>query len=408
MRMAQVATTTVYIAGLSLFAGTACVDHEGQSRLLTRDSAGITIVESRAPAWGEETEWVVEGQALLDLARSGQETVHEFFGATDATRLADGTLVVADDGTDEIRLFTPAGVHIKTLGRAGDGPGEFRRLSQVIALPGDSILAYDYWQTRITVFGPEGEMSRISHIEGAYRPRPLFPLADGGFVGQSMDFTGFREEVGLHRMASPIVLVGDDGTVTDTLTIVPGLESVVFSKGDAWALWGKNAHLTVHRDDIYVGAADSVEYKVYSSGGLDRIVRVPGYDLTLSREDTQAEHTAYLPDPSEASPVVREIMDLQPKRSHRPAYSDMVVDVQGNVWLQLYQGRHELSEPTKWLTFDSAGQWLGSVTLPARFHVFRVGRDWILGKVPDELDVEHIQLLGLSRDASDGGARAGR
>lgn len=408
MRMAVVSTPTVSVLGLSLFAGLGCVGEEGRSRVVTRDSAGITIVESTAPEWEEGDDWIVGGEPLLDLAESGQGPIHEFFGATDATRLSDGTLVVADDGTDEIRLFTPAGVHLMTLGRAGDGPGEFRRLSQVMALPGDSILAYDYWQTRITVFSPEGDMSRIWHVEGAYRPRPLLPLERSGFVGQSMDFTGFREEVGLHRMSSPIVLVGADGAVTDTLTTIRGYESVVFTRGDAWALWGKNSHLAVHGDQIYVGSADSVEYEVYSADGLERIVRVPGFDLTLSREDIRAEHSAYLPDPSEASAVVREIMDLQPERTHRPAYNDMVVDAQGNVWLQMYQGRHELSEPTEWLTFDSAGEWLGSVTLPPRFRVFRIGSDWILGKVPDELDVEHVQLLALSRGLSDGGERAGR
>lgn len=179
-----------------------------------RDSAGITIVESAAPAWEEGEGWRVGNAPLIDLAESGEGLAHEFFQARDATRLSDGSFVVSDDGADEIR----------------------------------------------------------------------------------------------------------------------------------------------------------------------------------------AENASYLPeDLSTASAVVREVMDLQPERTHRPAYRDMVVDARGHVWLRKHLGLHEADEPTEWLIFDPTGQWLGSVRLPPRFHIFRIGPDWILGKRPDELDVEHIQLLSLTR-----------
>lgn len=363
-----------------------------------RDSAGVTLVESSAPAWGLGEGWTVDTLPVVDLTETGDDPVHEFFQASDATRLSDESFVVADDGTDEIRIFSPEGVHRRTLGRTGDGPGEFRRLTQVISHPGDSIWAYDYWQSRITVFGPDGDWTRLVRLEGAYRPRPLFPLERVGFVGMSTDLSGLGDETGLHRTPSPIVRLGEDGTAVDTLTTVPGYESVVFSQGDGRALWGKNSHLAVHGDGVYLGSADSLEYQIRSPDGrLRRVVRVPGYDLTLSDGEIQAERNAFMPDPSEAGPIIREIMNEQPDRSHRPAYADMVVDADGNVWLEEYLGRHEQGEPVEWQVFDPEGRWLGSVTLPPRFHVFRIGPDWILGKRPDQLDVEHIQLLRLSR-----------
>jgi hypothetical protein len=365
---------------------------------MVRDSAGITIVESTAAAWGEGQGWVADFSPIVDLAEAADGPSHEFFNATDATRLADGSFVVADDGDEEIRIFSSAGVHLRTLGRAGAGPGEFERLDQVFALPGDSIVAYDFWQGRLTVFTPDGAVARVVTPEGAYRPRPLVPLANGGYVGKSTDFSGFGNRRGLHRMLSPVVRLNQYGMVVDTLSTIPGGESVVFSRGDARAMWGKNSHLAVYHDEVYLGSADSMEFQVRSPDGqLQRIVRVPGYDLTLSRAEVQAEYAAVMPDPSNASPVLREIMELQADRSHRPAYSNMVIDVYGNVWLRGFQGRHEEMEPTDWYVFDVAGEWLGSVALPPRFDVFRIGPDWILGKRPDELDIEHIQLLQLSR-----------
>lgn len=396
-RTLLVVVTGPSLAALLLFVA-ACAREESGPRFMVRDSAGIAVVESTVPAWSEEEVWIVESSPLIDLAEAGEGPDYEFFSATDATRLSDGSFVVADDGDDEIRIFSPEGIHSRTLGRAGDGPGEFQRLDQVIALPGDSILAYDFWQARITVFDPEGRTARIVTLDGAYRPRPLIPLASGGYVGKSTDFTGFGDRAGLHRMLSPIVRVNQDGVASDTLSTIPGGESVVFGGGDAWALWGKNSHLAVHGNDVYVGSADSVEYQVLSPDGeLQRLVRIPGYDLTLSQHEVESEYAAFMPDPSNASPVLREIMDQQPDRSHRPAYSDIVIDVHANVWLKRFQGRHEESEPTVWFVFDLSGEWLGSVALPAQFDVFRIGSDWIVGKRPDELDVQHVQLLRLTR-----------
>lgn len=375
-----------------------CTSEKDSSRLVVRDSAGITVVESVAPAWGEGEGWTVDLTPLVDLAEAGDGPDYEFFLATDATRLSDGSFVVADDSSDEIRIFSPTGEYRKTLGRNGSGPGEFQRLDQVLAPNGDSILAYDFWGSRVTVFDPEGEMARIVSLDGSQRSRPLFPLGDNGYVGKSTDFAGFGDELGLRRWRHPIVRVDPQGSVVDTLTTIPGAESVVFSQGDARALWGKNGHLAVRGDEIYLGTADSVEYKVFAPDGhLQRIVRIPGYDLSLSGSQIEREREAYFPDSLPPNPVFREVMDAQPNRDHRPGYEDMVIDESGNVWVKAFKGQHERREPTNWLVFDATGKWLGSVVLPPRFEVFRIGPDWILGKRPDELDVEHIQLLALSR-----------
>lgn len=393
-------STAAAMVALALSAVAAgCRGDEQGAAVVRRDSAGVRIVESREPVWHEGEAWAVADSPALDLTKSGQGHAHEFFNVLDADRLSDGSIVVAEAGGSEIRLFSPKGAHVRTLGREGDGPGEFRWLGQVAVLPGDSLWAYDFGQGRVTVFDPDGVVARTATLDAGSAPRPVFPLASGTLVASAFDHTGFREKLGLHRMPSPIVRMNADGGIVDTLTTIPGWESVVHSRGDAWAVWAKKAHLAVHGDEVYLGSADEMEYQVRSSDGrLQRLVRVPGYDLTLSPAEIEAENATYMPDPSAASSRVREIMDRQPMRTRRPAYSAMIVDTEGYVWLKLYQGHHERPEPTEWLLFDTTGRWLGSIGLPPQFDVFRIGPDWILGKREDELEVEHVQLLSLSRD----------
>lgn len=120
--------------------------------VLRRDSLGVTIVESTRPAWDSTDSWLVDPEPVMDLTTTGQGSAHEFFRVQDATRLPNGTYAVADRGANEIRLFTPLGVFIRAAGGPGEGPGEFDRLTSVAFHRGDSLLAYDHWLRRVTIF----------------------------------------------------------------------------------------------------------------------------------------------------------------------------------------------------------------------------------------------------------------
>jgi hypothetical protein len=50
---------------------------------LTRDSAGITIVESTSPRWSGDDGWTVDLDPLLDLTTSGSGPDHEFYRVAD-------------------------------------------------------------------------------------------------------------------------------------------------------------------------------------------------------------------------------------------------------------------------------------------------------------------------------------
>ena len=82
-------------------------------------------------------------------------------------------------------------------------------------------------------------------------------------------------------------------------------------------------------------------------------------------------------------------------------YSEFIVDAEGYLWAGAYQSRVNLSEPREWEVFGASGEWMGTMETPANFTVFEIGRDYVLGSWSDELDVEHVQRLGLSRSGSD-------
>ena len=79
-----------------------------------------------------------------------------------------------------------------------------------------------------------------------------------------------------------------------------------------------------------------------------------------------------------------------------PAIEDMVADAGRNLWVGEYVGP-EAAQRT-WSVFDPAGRLIAAVPMPADLWVYDIGEDYVLGRVRDELDVEHIHLYRLWRE----------
>ncbi|MDE0475972.1 MAG: hypothetical protein OXI50_15565 [Gammaproteobacteria bacterium] len=183
-----------------------------------RDSAGITIIESFAPAWGDSAHWRVGVEPLVDLAESGTGDAHHFYSVRDVRRLPDGGIVVANRGSDEIRKFSPDGGFVRSAGGSGEGPGEFTNL-QRIELIGDSMLVLD-WNGRMAMFGrdfglvhtmwPDPDIDEIRY------------LGDGIMVVETTvpDY----DAIGLVRFPTVLALLDLEGTSGDTIGWTPGRE----------------------------------------------------------------------------------------------------------------------------------------------------------------------------------------
>lgn len=370
-----------------------------------RDSAGITIVESAAPQWGDSAHWTVDAEPIVELTTSGTGPPHEFVSIWDAIRLTDGSLVVADRGAHQVRIFSSRGVPVTTVGRDGDGPGEFRRLIRIDRFRGDSLVAFDYWVNRITVLTPDWEVARvISPPVFDRRTQELHVLDDSTFVTMPYLSNPPPPEGGRYRILQAVMRLSSTQDVLDTIaTAVPGFETYDHQGGSTDPLFARDGHLDVHAGRIYVGSAEQMRYDVVTPNGrLERIVRVPDFDLSLSAAEIRAEREeriALLPEgPQFILDRVTTALNDMPVPHTRPAYSDLIVDAEACVWAIEFHAVSERDQPTEAQIFDADGAWLGAVELPPRFTVFEIGEDYVLGKFTDALDVEHPQLLRLRRE----------
>lgn len=364
---------------------------------IRRDSAGITIVESSRPAWGDSAHWHVDPEPLLDLAESGSGDPHNFYFVRGIRRLSDGSLVVANQGSNEIRKFSVDGRFLASAGGDGEGPGEFSNLQQIERV-GDSIIARDI-RSRIALFGPGLEHLRTTRLED--HVRGLHHLRDETLLVQAI--MEFAEVFGVLRSPEALVLYDLEGVRGDSIGSTPGGEEYVAEVLSAPPLFGKEALVDTYEGGIYTGGSDRMQIEELTPGGdTIRILRIPDFPLALTPQQVEAERSARLDIElpqgiaSLPPPFVQAIEDM-PSPETRPAYADLVVDPAGAIWLQRFRGMSEEGEPVQWLVLGSDGSWLGSVEIPEDFRVMDIGVDEVLGVWTDEMDVQHPQVRRLLR-----------
>ena len=137
-----------------------------QESVSVTDSAGVRVVESSGPAWSAGAGWRLGTEPTLTIGAVTGDLNYLFQGISHVLRLEDGTIVVADRGANELRLFDAAGGFIRSLGGPGEGPGEFQLLNEVWTR-GDTILVSDNIQSRISVFGRGGDVLETIPVEVA-------------------------------------------------------------------------------------------------------------------------------------------------------------------------------------------------------------------------------------------------
>ena len=126
--------------------------------------AGVLSAPSLAGA--QASQWRLDAPPLVEVGRGDGVLLHN---VRDADVLADGTLLVGDNGSSSVLRVSPAGEVVESLGRPGSGPGEFELIWRVFGL-GDTVVAYDSSPLhRITTWipgAPKPEVRSLPDLNG--------------------------------------------------------------------------------------------------------------------------------------------------------------------------------------------------------------------------------------------------
>jgi hypothetical protein len=364
-----------------VFSATSCRDgHPTLSGgLVVRDSAGVHIVLNTAPAWTRDSAWSVVDTPFFD---AGGSPGTDFQHVVSVVHTRDGALAVADGGDQRVRVFNGAGEVVRILGARGSGPGEFRSLSWM-ASAGDSLLAYDAVERRLTLFGAYGRVRTAAlNVGNALFSMPVGRFRDGTLLvetgGPLFPFPGRPGQV--RRDSALLLRVDAEGHLRDTLARVPWSESfgVALGSGDRRFMapmprpFARRTSAVVLRNGFAVGEGGAYVIDVYSRDGtLQQSMRRNVSGAPVTPEAIQAFKDARRAMPAgtglqgSLDSALVMALDSAPFPQTMPVYERVLADEAGNLWVEDYSIRG--GQPRRWSIFNDSGRWLGDVTTPAHF-----------------------------------------
>ncbi len=379
-------------------------DSESQPDLTTfaTDSAGIRIVHSH-PANSDAT-CTISADPTVVIGDDESDENQWFAQVGDAARMSDGSIVAVDRGSNQIRVYDPDGQHLRTMGRQGEGPGEFENGPfQMWIAAGDTIWAGDYFPWRYNLFSADGEFVRGVSLN----PQFINSSMGGGVLanGYTVNSTETRARKPDFSVADTMIVEahGPDGELIDTLARIPH------------GRWGQDDHEALRTFWLprlfYAGAeVDAGGSTVALAYGMNAEVRVLDDEFNLrlivrwtdpGREVTATDVGAWREDYVETrprpdySPMAEAhdamISEARPVAELFPAISTVMVARDGRIWVRQYDRPRE---GRGWLAFEPDGQFLCHLEpLPGSVREF--GSDDVLLLHASELGVQTVQLHRL-------------
>lgn len=380
-----------------------------------RDSAGIRIVENSSALWRDAERLQLSAQPMLTL-RNDVDSMYRFRRVRGVFRFEDGSLLVADGGSLQLRRYGAQGEFMsvgagKAVARGQVAPGQLTEMSGVFRLPGDTI-AVTSSLSNYSLYTRTGQFVRAQSFpfDPMAGPAILVSMLGGGLrVATSMGAPKPRAPGTQWVDSLPFKIANDANVVVHELGMLPYVQ--LLQKDTTFTPpWLSPVGVFVagnHR--FYAGYGDRYAVRVFASNGkLETIIRRAWTPAPITPDDWEEWvvewSKLWVKDTGAArDAAVQEVRDA-PYAFELPAFSQFLVDHSGRLWVRAARWQDAIAAgslsdrpavPSTWSVFDARGAWLGDVTMPARFQPYDIGSDYVAGSM-SESGVIHVVVYSLA------------
>ncbi|MFG0252749.1 MAG: 6-bladed beta-propeller [Phycisphaerales bacterium JB038] len=342
-----------------------CGDTPGTAATAVRDSAGIEIIENDVDVDALPV-WRLADEPSLSIGDAIPSLDYVLDRVYYARSFPDGRVLVSM-GLTEMRIFDAEGTHLRTIGREGEGPGEFLFLWDAHPLGDDRIRALDIRNRRVGFFDAHGgellgEVPLVTHWSN---PNGVGLLADGRYAGVLPRYSS--DPPGTPDLR--LVVHDRDATASDTIAAFSVPDRPQPREG-VQAMYEPYFSSTAAGMHVWAGWEGHYEVKRYDADtGLDRIIRssVPALPVTSEMEDAGG------PSVSEG-PVTWD--RVYP--NHLPYWDKVLASPSGWLWVRRYPSPIE-DEHNTWDVFDPSGVHTALIRIPLSARISELGDDYVLG-----------------------------
>jgi hypothetical protein len=267
-----------------------------------------------------------------------------------------GRVYVMDWGDVHIKVYDSQGRFLRTIGRKGQGPGEFDMPAFFDLMTGEKICVLDGRQRRITILTSEGEYISSFRFDGFFRSLAIdgqdrLFLAKYAAAEELKLSTEFREV----PYVTSIIRTDASGKEIIHLTDFLGDFQVMKAMSGGGIMGGRGLYSIIwgvnHKGMIYGGFNETYRLGAYGPDGK--------IEFTFGREFKPLKNSRY--------------KGLPGQKKTMPAFARTIVfDEEENLWLELYK-----DDSIKYFTYDifsPEGIYLKQVRIDQRINQFKNGK----------------------------------
>ena len=358
---------------------------------------------STLPGWSlsERPTGIIDGNAEPYLTDVGEVAFR-----------SDGGLVVEDNRSAQLHLFDAVGTPLRSIGGRGDGPGEFRNVTELTVGAADTLYVYDRRHSRASQYDPDGDLVTVIDLprEAAGQGSVSFdawPHGDGLLlhVLGALDLDGSQPVPRLDQRRSVIHRVDRSGRIGSQVEEFMGGYTIVGQRFDGASPFASESLVAVRPGSVVW--SPGVDYQVLISSEARGVTHVTWTDW---REPNDAASVDEVRDAFSAG--LEEVRRVRPERvtalleaifapelvpAEMAALGGLFLDDRGRVWLSRFRpSTHRWDQQHAWHVLDSEGRPLARLLLPRDARLAAVRGDRVAVVVRDELDVQHVHVYGVS------------
>lgn len=281
-------------------------------------------------------------------------------------QLSNGSIIIADNTNAQLHFFSAGGRYVRSVGREGTQPGEFKAVRWVGECSRDSVFAYDYMQNRISVFGADGKLGRTF----------ASPAAQTVFVRCGLDGTMAYVSAGNYVGT---VSRGAVQTYSASGALLYRSSELMLDEGRPL---GKSMKIAIADSNLVFGIGDSafITWQSTKGGARKKLTAgIPGRTPTEINRNASLEYWAnYLRGgPGDIEQMRQQIRKL-PQVTTLATYSDLFLDgVTKAAWVQT-SVLGDAATILQRVGLDGTSQ--GRVSLPPNLFIQQIRGDVLVAK----------------------------
>jgi sugar lactone lactonase YvrE len=209
--------------------------------------------------------WGRDPQVYLQLIRAiGGQDVEDsnlaFKAGLDVVLDSTGNMYILDSGNQRIQKLDVQGKFIQSIGRKGQGPGEFEFPYSLDVDDQDAIYAYDFNNRKIQVFTSEGKISKAIKFSGFSMSH--IRVLRSGLIVMGGDLGGLRAF--MQKKQQPLIeIVDQNGKRRNSFGEMRDYKNTLVNSWANWFCFDRDAE-----DNIYLTFLRQNRIEKYTAAGI--------------------------------------------------------------------------------------------------------------------------------------------